>query len=102
MSDPAARADRFVGVHPVPPGGIAPVWNVVDVAELAGPPRRPARRAWYLLFVLPVALALAPPLYNRIEPALFGIPFFYWAQLALVPLSIVVVTVVHLATKAGR
>ena len=40
-----------------------------------------------LFLIVPCLLALFPPLYNRIEPALFGMPFFYWFQLALIPVS---------------
>ena len=39
-----------------------------------------------LLFV-PCLLALWVPLYNSVEPALFGVPFFFWFQLVLVPVS---------------
>ncbi len=35
-----------------------------------------------LLFLLIGAVALWVPIYNRIEPSLFGIPFFYWFQTA--------------------
>jgi hypothetical protein len=41
----------------------------------------------YLYLVAPGVLALAAPLYNRIDPQLFGVPFFYWFQLLLVPVS---------------
>ena len=41
----------------------------------------------YVALVLPCVLALCAPLYNRIDPALFAMPFFYWAQLALIPIS---------------
>ncbi len=41
----------------------------------------------YALLGLPAALALATPLYNSVEPRLFGFPFFFWAQLALIPVS---------------
>jgi hypothetical protein len=37
-----------------------------------------------LLFLIPLAAVLCLPFYNRIEPTLWGIPFFYWYQLALV------------------
>ncbi len=40
------------------------------------------RRSWYLLLLLPFAGTLFPALYNRAGPALFGLPFFYWYQLA--------------------
>jgi hypothetical protein len=42
------------------------------------------RRGWYALLVLPFVGTLIPPTYNRAAPALFGIPFFYWYQLAWV------------------
>ena len=41
----------------------------------------------YLLLILPCIVALSPFLYNVKDPALFGMPFFYWFQLLLVPLS---------------
>jgi hypothetical protein len=33
-----------------------------------------------LLILIPAVINLSTPLYNRIEPQLFGIPFFYWFQ----------------------
>jgi Protein of unknown function (DUF3311) len=41
----------------------------------------------FVLLLVPCLLALWVPLYNSIPPVLFGIPFFYWFQLAVVPLS---------------
>jgi len=35
----------------------------------------------YLLLVVPYVALLWVPFYNRIEPTLFGIPFFYWFQM---------------------
>jgi hypothetical protein len=35
------------------------------------------------LILAPVALGLAVPLYQRTGPALIGIPFFYWFQMAM-------------------
>jgi hypothetical protein len=40
------------------------------------------RRLWYLLLLLPFIGTLLPWIYNRAEPALLGMPFFYWYQLA--------------------
>ena len=40
-----------------------------------------------ILLLAPCLLALWVPLYNSIPPVLLGIPFFYWFQLAVVPLS---------------
>ena len=41
----------------------------------------------YLLLLIPCVIALAVPLFNSDAPELFGMPFFYWFQLLLVPLS---------------
>ncbi len=35
----------------------------------------------YLFLLIPYAAWAWVPFYNRIEPALFGIPFFYWWQI---------------------
>ena len=35
----------------------------------------------YLFLAVPYAAFLWVPFYNRIEPQLFGIPFFYWWQI---------------------
>ncbi len=55
---------------------------------------------WYLLFVIEFVSVLWPPFYNSVEPALFGIPFFYWYQLACVALGAVLTAIVYFATKA--
>ena len=54
---------------------------------------------WYLLFVVQFLIVLWPPLYNRADPTLLGIPFFYWFQLLWVIVSAVLTAVVYLATK---
>ena len=53
---------------------------------------------WYLLFAVEFAVILWPPLYNRAEPYLLGIPFFYWFQLLWVIVSAVFTAVVYFAT----
>ena len=35
----------------------------------------------YLTLLIPYAAWVWVPFYNRIEPSLFGIPFFYWWQI---------------------
>ena len=32
------------------------------------------------LLVIPTVVLLAVPLYNRVNPQLLGLPFFYWFQ----------------------
>jgi len=54
---------------------------------------------WYLLFVLEFVVALWPPFYNKVEPTLIGIPFFYWFQLLWVFVSAAFTAVVYFATS---
>jgi hypothetical protein len=54
---------------------------------------------WYWLLLIPFVGVLIPPLYNSEDPKLIGIPFFYWYQLAWVPLSVVVTTIVYRKTR---
>jgi len=42
------------------------------------------RIRWHYLLLLPPLVLLWVPSYNRIEPSLAGIPFFYWYQMAWV------------------
>jgi hypothetical protein len=61
--------------------------------------RRPDASPWHWLLLIPVIVPLVVPIYNRVEPQLLGLPFFYWCQLAFAGLSAVVVAIVYLATK---
>lgn len=64
--------------------------------------RRPdggGRSRWHWLVAVAVAIPLLTPLYNRIQPRLFGLPFFYWSQMAFIGLAACVTTVVYQATK---
>ncbi|MQA10027.1 MAG: DUF3311 domain-containing protein [Pseudonocardiaceae bacterium] len=54
--------------------------------------------AWNLLLLVPL-LTLFTPLFNRIEPRLFGIPFFYWSQLGWVAVGVLCVAVVYRMTR---
>jgi Protein of unknown function (DUF3311) len=54
---------------------------------------------WYLLFVVQFVVALYPPFFNKVEPTLIGIPFFYWFQLAWVLGSAILTAIVYFATK---
>ncbi len=56
-----------------------------------------SRLNWLLL--LPLLLLAWPPLFNRADPRLFDIPFFYWYQLAVIPVGVVCTTLVY---RAGR
>jgi len=57
-------------------------------------------RYWPRFFlIIPFALVVWPPFYNRIEPTLVGIPFFYWYQLAAILLAAVVVMGVYVLER---
>ena len=44
-------------------------------------------------------LPLWPDLYNRIDPTLLGIPFFYWCQLGFAFLAGAVIALVHVKAR---
>jgi Protein of unknown function (DUF3311) len=67
-----------------------------------GQRRRPqagGRSRWQWLVVVAVVIPLLTPLYNRLQPQLFGLPFFYWSQMAFIGLAACVTAAVYLATK---
>ncbi|MCD2192977.1 DUF3311 domain-containing protein [Actinomycetospora endophytica] len=55
-------------------------------------------RAWNLLLLVPL-ISLITPLFNTTEPRLAGLPFFYWFQMAVIPLGILCTLAVHLLTR---
>jgi hypothetical protein len=63
----------------------------------AGVGRRPQGRSspMWILLLLPFIGLLWVPFYNFQEPALFGFPFFYWYQLAWVPISSLLIWLVY-------
>ena len=56
-------------------------------------------RAVNLLLLVPL-IVLVTPLFNTARPSLGGLPFFYWFQMAVIPLGIVCTVTVHLLTRA--
>jgi hypothetical protein len=68
--------------------------------------RRPGwlRRYWpRLLFLIPFLAMMWVPSYNRLEPALGGVPFFYWYQLAWILLGAgIVLLVFRIERKIGH
>ena len=57
------------------------------------------KRWWYTLLALPLVATLAPPLYARMQPEVFGFPFFYWYQLLWVVLASVLTWIVYVQTR---
>jgi hypothetical protein len=62
-------------------------------------PHRSDRSPWNWLLLVGIVLPLIVPLYNRVEPTLFGWPFFYWFQLLLVGVGVLVTSTVYRMTR---
>jgi len=50
---------------------------------------------WLLLLLLPYLGLLYPPIYARVEPALWGIPFFIWYQFLWVFITVGITALVY-------
>ena len=61
--------------------------------------RREAKKGWYVLLLLQFVLALCVPFYNKVEPALAGVPFFYWYQLLMILVGAILTAVVYFVTE---
>jgi Protein of unknown function (DUF3311) len=51
------------------------------------PSRGTSRTLWILVLVLltpAVVVPLLVPLYDQVDPTLFGFPFFFWSQFAMI------------------
>lgn len=55
-----------------------------------------------LLLLIPFVGLLWVPFYNDRLPALFGFPFFYWYQLAWVPVTALLTYVVYRSARRDR
>jgi hypothetical protein len=62
-------------------------------------PRRSDRSPWNWLLLVPIVVPLLVPLYNKVEPTLFGWPLFYWLQLAFVALGVLSTSIVYRMTR---
>jgi hypothetical protein len=60
---------------------------------------RSAWSAWYLLFIFELGLVIWPPFFNQLDPTLWGMPFFYWYQLACVPIGAVITAFVYVRVR---
>ena len=59
-------------------------------------------RVSYLLLLVPYVAMLWVPTYNRDQPEIAGIPFFYWYQMAWIVLGAVLLLPVYFAATRGR
>jgi uncharacterized protein DUF3311 len=62
-------------------------------------PRRSDRSPWNWLLLVPIVVPLLVPLYNDVEPTLFGWPRFYWLQLLFVALGVLSTVIVYRMTR---
>lgn len=58
-----------------------------------------AAKRWLWLLVIPWIAMIWVPSYNKVDPQLWGFPFFYWYQLFWVLVSAVITALVYLKTK---
>jgi hypothetical protein len=65
-------------------------------------PERSDRSPWNWLLLVGIVLPLIVPIYNRVEPTLFGWPFFYWFQLLLVGVGVLTTVAVYRATRRSK
>jgi uncharacterized membrane protein len=61
--------------------------------------RRRRFRLIYLLLIVPYLAVLWVPFFNRSEPSIAGIPFFYWYQMLWIALGAVLLLPVYLAEE---
>lgn len=68
-------------------------------------PPQPGNRAaglilspWNLLLLVPLVM-LVTPWFNRVNPRLGGLPFFYWYQFLFVVVGVACVAIVFVATR---
>ncbi|MGH9760417.1 MAG: DUF3311 domain-containing protein [Blastocatellia bacterium] len=57
-----------------------------------------ASRWWYILLLAPFVGVLWVPFFNRVEPAIWGIPFFFWYQFLWVVISALITAFVYFKT----
>jgi hypothetical protein len=56
-------------------------------------------RRWHparLLLILPIIAVLWVPFYNRTQPTLWSLPFYYWYQMLWILLGAVIIGLVYL------
>ena len=58
-----------------------------------------AAKHWLWLLVIPWIAMIWVPSYNKVDPQLWGFPFFYWYQLFWVLVSAVITAFVYLKNK---
>ncbi|MCW2767386.1 MAG: hypothetical protein JWO11_3345 [Nocardioides sp.] len=63
-----------------------------------------SRGLWLLIYLLLLPAVVVPllvPLYDKTDPTLFGFPFFYWFQFALIPCAAALTFAAYLVSKVA-
>ena len=63
-----------------------------------------SRGTWTLIVVLLAPAAILPllvPLYDTTDPTLFGFPFYFWFQLALIPFAVALTVLAYYLAKGA-
>jgi hypothetical protein len=64
--------------------------------------KRKGFRPLHLLLLLPYIAMMWVPSYNRIEPEIAGIPFFYWYQLVWIVLGAALMLPIYFGEERGK
>jgi hypothetical protein len=70
------------------------------------PPRSgsPSRGTWLLIIALlspAIVVPLLVPLYDSTDPTLWGFPFYFWFQLAMIPAAVLLTVVAYYLAKGA-
>jgi hypothetical protein len=72
------------------------------MADASRGARSSSRGLWLLVYLLLLPVVVVPllvPLYDRTDPTLWGFPFFYWFQFALIPCAAALTLAAYLVSK---
>jgi hypothetical protein len=68
-------------------------------------PRRPSTALWAVIVVVLLPAVVIPlwvPLYDKTDPTLWGFPFFFWFQFAMILMSAVLTVVAYGLSRLGE
>jgi Protein of unknown function (DUF3311) len=63
-----------------------------------------SRGQWFLICLLLAPAVIVPlyvPLYDSEDPTLFGFPFYFWFQLALIPAAVILTVIAYYLSKGA-
>jgi len=64
-----------------------------------------SRGHWILIGILltpAVVLPLLVGLYDRTDPVVFGFPFYYWSQMMMIPMAVVLTIIAYYLAKVAE